>query len=320
MTLHISEREVHCLLDMPTAIDAIEEVFRLQADGLARNVPRRRAIGEKATLHVMAAAIPSLDRLGFKAYTTGPSGAHFLINLYRESTGELDAVIEANRLGQLRTGAASGVSAKYLARDNAKVLTIIGSGYQARTQLEAIAHVRRLSTAYVYSRDSRNRTTFAGEMSEQIGINVEPVDDPKKACSKADIIVSATNSSTPVIKASWIFPGAHLIAMGANRIQAQELDVGVVDLIDLITVDEIEQCTIESGDLSQAVQNGALSWSAVVNLADVVAGRHPGRSHPDQTTLFKSLGIALWDVAVAHRLYEKAVQHGIGTKLTSFKS
>ena len=153
---------------MPAAIEAVEEVFRFQGEGLVHNVPRRRAVGKSTVLHLMGAAVsPPLDRIGFKAYTTGPSGARFVINLYRESSGELDAVIDAGRLGQLRTGAASGVSAKYMARDDAKIAAIIGSGYQARTQLEAIAHVRRLSKAYVFSRSPENRAAFAAEMSDK---------------------------------------------------------------------------------------------------------------------------------------------------------
>ncbi|MDP6182450.1 MAG: ornithine cyclodeaminase family protein [Gammaproteobacteria bacterium] len=320
MTLHISEAEVDRLLDMPATIEAVENVFRLQGEGRVHNVPRRRAVGESTSLHMMAAAISPLDRIGFKAYTTGPSGARFVVNLYRESTGELDAVVDAGRLGQLRTGAASGVSAKYLAREDAKAAAIIGSGYQAQTQLEAIAHVRQLSNVYVFSRSRENRTAFAAEMADRLGVEVEPVDDPETACSQADIIVAATSSSTPVVMGSWIAPGAHVVAMGANRIQARELDDAAVGGCDLIAVDDIEQSKIESGDLSEGVDKGVISWDEIVHLGDVVAGVAPGRRYRSQMTLFKSLGIALWDVAVAHRLYEVAVREGAGTELPVFGS
>ncbi len=318
MTFHISEDEVKRLLDMPAAIEAVEEVFRLQGEGLVHNVPRRRAVGKSTVLHLMAAAVPPLDRIGFKAYTTGPSGARFVINLYRESSGELDAVIDAGRLGQLRTGAASGVSAKYMAREDAKIAAIIGSGYQARTQLEAIAHVRQLSKAYVFSRSPENRAAFAAEMSQSLDLEVEPVDAPETACARADIIVAATSSATPVVKGDWIAPGAHVAAMGANRIQARELDDAAVGGFDLIAVDDIEQSRIESGDLADAVDGGVIAWDEVVHLGDIVAGRLTGRTYRSQMTLFKSLGIALWDIAVAHRLYEIAVQDGAGTELPSF--
>ncbi|MCY4109670.1 MAG: ornithine cyclodeaminase family protein [Chloroflexi bacterium] len=320
MTLHITEDEVNRLLDMPAAIDAVEQVFRFQGEGLVHNVPRRRAVGKSMVLHLMGAAVSPLDRVGFKAYTTGPSGVRFVINLYRESTGELDAVIDAGRLGQLRTGAASGVSARYMAREDAKIAAIIGSGYQARTQLEAIAHVRKLSKAYVFSRGPENRAAFAAEMSESLGLEVEPVDDAETACERADIIVAATDSATPVVEGDWIAPGAHVAAMGANRISARELDDAAMGGFDLIAVDDVEQSKIESGDLSGAVDNGVISWDEIVHLGDIVAGRVPGRSYRSQMTLFKSLGIALWDVAAAHYVYERAIQEGVGTELASFGS
>ncbi len=320
MTLHITETDVDRLLDMPTTIDAVEQVFRLQGEGLVHNVPRRRAIGKSMVLHLMGAAVSPLDRVGFKAYTTGPSGVRFVINLYRESTGELDAVIDAGRLGQLRTGAASGVSARYMAREDATIAAIIGSGYQARTQLEAIAHVRQLSRAYVFSRSPENRAAFAAEMSESLNLEVEPVDDAETACERADIIVAATDSPTAVVQGDWIAPGAHVAAMGANRISARELDDAAMGGFDLIAVDDIEQSKIESGDLSGAVDNGVISWGEIVHLGDIVAGRLPGRSYRSQMTLFKSLGIALWDVAAAHYVYERAVQEGAGTELASLGS
>ena len=320
MTLHISEDEVNRLLDMPTAIDAVEQVFRFQGEGLVHNVSRRRAVGKSMVLHLMGAAVSPLDRVGFKAYTTGPSGVRFVINLYRESTGELDAVIDAGRLGQLRTGAASGVSARYMAREDARIAAIIGSGYQARTQLEAVAHVRQLSRAYVFSRSPENRAAFAAEMSRSLDLEVEPVDDAETACERADIIVAATDSATPVVKGDWIAPGAHVAAMGANRISARELDDAAMGGFDLIAVDDIEQSKIESGDLSGAVDNGVISWDEIVHLGDIVAGRVPGRSYRSQMTLFKSLGIALWDVAAAHYVYERAVQESAGTELASFGS
>ena len=157
-------------------------------------------------------------------------------------------------------------------------------------------------------------------MSDSLDLEVEPVDDPEIACQQADIIVAATSSATPVVKGDWIAPGAHVAVMGANRIGARELDDAAVGGFDLIAVDDIEQSKLESGDLSGAVENGVISWDEVVHLGDIVAGRLPGRSYRSQMTLFKSLGIALWDVAAAHYLYERAVQEGAGTELTSLGS
>ncbi len=319
MTLLITEAEVERLLDMPTAMEAVEEVFGFQGQGRAQNVPRRRAMGDKGVLHMMSAAISPLDRIGFKAYVTGPSGARFVINLYRESSGELDAIVEAGRLGQIRTGAASGVSAKYLAREAAASLAIIGSGYQARTQLEAIALARELSHVRVYSRDERNRSGFAAEMSMRLGLEIEPVGDAESACRDADIIVTATSSRTPVLMGSWIGAGTHVVAMGANRIQSRELDDAAVAGFDLIAVDDVEQAKIESGDLSAAVEHEVLVWDNFAHMGAIVAGSAPGRSSDEDKTLFKSLGVAIWDIAVAHRVYEKARREGLGTDIPMFE-
>ena len=170
----------------------------------------------------------------------------------------------------------------------------------------------------MFSRSPENRAAFAAEMSESLDLEVEPVDDAETACARADIIVAATSSATPVVKGDWIAPGAHVAAMGANRISARELDDAAVGGFDLIAVDDIEQSRIEAGDLAGPVEAGVISWDEVVHLGDIVAGRVPGRSYRSQMTLFKSLGIALWDVAVAHYLYERAVQDGAGTELASF--
>lgn len=319
MALLITEVEVERLLDMPTAMDVVEEVFGFQGQGRAHNVPRRRAMGDTGTLHMMSAAISPLDSIGFKAYFTGPAGARIVVNLYSESSGELEAIIEADRLGQIRTGAASGVSAKYLAREAAASAAIIGSGYQARTQLEAIALARELSRVRVYSRDDRNRSGFAAEMSTRLGIEIEAVGDAESACRDADIIVTATSSSAPVLEGSWIAAGTHVVAMGANRIQSRELDDAAVAGFDLIAVDDVEQAKIESGDLSAAVENDDLDWDDVVHMGEIVAGSAPGRSSDEDTTLFKSLGVAIWDIAVAHRVYENARREGLGTEIPLFE-
>lgn len=312
MTLLLSERDVDALLGMPAAMRAVEDVLRLQGEGRAHNLSRRRVGGGANTLHLMGAAIPSLDRIGFKAYVTGPAGARFVVNLYRDSTGELDAIIEAGRLGQLRTGAATGVSAKYLARVDADVAGVIGSGYQARTQLEAVAHSRKLTSARVFSRDADRRDEFARQMSDRLGLDVASVATAREASADADIIITATTSSQPVLLGDWIPPGAHVVAMGANRMQSRELDDAAIQSFDLIAVDDLEQAKLEAGDLCQPVERGLLKWDEVVTLGDVIAGKTPGRSYNTQITLFKSLGIALWDVAVAHHVYEAARRQGAG--------
>ena len=318
MTLLLSEADVDELADMGMAMAAVEEAFRLQSEGRAFNLPRRRVGGGTTTLQLMGGAIPALNRIGFKAYVGGAGSTRFVVNLYRESTGELDAIIEAGRLGQLRTGAASGVSAKHLAREDAGVVAVIGSGYQARTQLEAMAVARKLSAARVFSRDAARRESFAREMSSRLELEVVPCASGEEACAGADLIVTATNSLNPVLEGAWIVPGAHVMAMGANRIQARELDDAALAGSDLVAADDIDQAKIESGDLTAAVENGAFGWSDVVPLGDVIAGAAAGRSGAEQRTLFKSLGIAIWDIAFADRILRAAQAEGVGTEIPMY--
>ena len=313
MTLLISEGEVERLADMPMAMEAVEDVFRMQNSGAAINSPRRRVSGGTTTLQLMGGAVPGLDRIGFKAYV---GGARFIVNLFRESTGELDAIIEAGHLGQLRTGAASGVSAKLMARPDAGVAASIGSGYQARTQLEAVAHARKLTAARVHSRDAARRGAFAAEMSSKLDLLVVACATGQEACAGADLIVTATNSAEPVLAGDWIAPGAHVMAMGANRIQARELDAAALASFDLVAADDIEQAKIESGDLTAAVAAGDFAWEDIVPLADVAAGAVEGRGHPEQRTLFKSLGITIWDIALADRIYRAARAAGAGSEIS----
>ena len=320
MTLLISEDEVQELADMKMALSAIEGVFQLHGSGDAINLPRRRLNSGRSTLQLMGGAIPALDRIGYKAYVGGGGATRFVVNLYRESTGELDAIIEAGRLGQLRTGAASGVSAKFLAREDASAVSIIGSGYQARTQLEAVAAVRTLTKARVFSRSVRNRKQFAQEMSERLNIDVDSVASGEEACAGAALIITATNSVEPVIAGHWVEPGCHVMAMGANRLEARELDSDLLASMDLVTADDVEQAQYESGDLVAAVDMGLFSWDSVVRMGDIVAGGRSGRTSLKQRTLFKSLGIAIWDVALADMIYRAAIDAGLGTKLDMYRN
>ena len=318
MALLIAEHEVDSLLNMAAAMEVVEEAFKLQGEGSALNLPRRRVSGGHSTVHIMGGALPGLDLIGIKAYVTGPTGVRFVVNLYRESTGEPLAIIEADRLGQLRTGAASGVSAKYLAREDAQIVGVFGSGRQARTQLQAVAAARKLAMARVFSRDAEHRRAFGREMSVLLGINVAPTADPEQVAREADVIITATSSAEPVLKGEWIRPGTHVIAMGANRMTARELDDVAMESFDLIAVDDIEQSKLESLDLAAPIERGAFGWEDLVHLGDVAAGKVPGRLDVRHKTLFKSLGIGLWDVAVAGRVYQAARARGLGTEIPMF--
>ncbi len=235
-----------------------------------------------------------------------------MVPLFKASTGEMAALIEADALGQIRTGAASGIATKYLANSNASVAGIIGTGYQARTQLEAVAAVRRLERVRAFGRDPERRTQFCREMSAKTGVPVEPAASGQDAVRGADIVITATSAMKIVLEGTWLKPGMHVNVMGANWPQKRELDAAAVDGADVIVVDSIEQAKMEAGDLVQAFGDQAQRWDAVRELGAIVAGKIPGRTNADQITMFKSVGLASWDLAAAVRVYELALARGNG--------
>jgi alanine dehydrogenase len=316
MTLHISEAEVRATLTMNVAIRAVEEISRKQGTGEVVVHPRRRfELPGGGFFHYMAAADYAAGFLAMKQYTYVRGELRFLVPLYEMATGELVAMIEADYMGQLRTGAASGVATKYLARRNAKVAGIVGSGGQAKTQLEAIANVRELSEARVFSRNAGKRDSFAREMSERIGVPVRAVASASEAVRETDIVCTATTAAVPVVSGADIAPGVHINAIGANHAHKSELDAEAVASADVIVVDSVEQSRQEAGDLIIAFHGDEICWTGVKKLSDVVAGKASGRTSDSEVTLFKSNGIASWDLAVAMKVYAMAKEKGLGREL-----
>lgn len=313
MTLLLTEADVRSLLTMPIALDAVEESLRQQGNSQAVLHPRRRIrLPDNALLNYMAAGDPVRGYIGMKLYTVVRGVARFVVPLFRSTTGEMAALIEADALGQIRTGAASGVATKYLANKGATTACVIGTGYQARTQLEAVAAVRKLTRVRAFGRDRQRRETFCREMSEKIGVSVEPATSGEEAVKGAEIIITATSALKVVLEGAWLAPGMHINAMGANWAQKRELDAAAVGRAANIVVDSVEQAKMEAGDLIQAFGEDQSRWDMVRELSEIVAGKISGRASPDQITLFKSNGIATWDLAAAVRVYEIAVAKGLG--------
>ena len=316
MTLHISEAEVRQVLSMPLAVEAVEEISRKQATGEVVVHPRRRfELPGGAFFHYMAAADYTAGFVAMKQYTYVRGKLRFLVPLYEMATGNLLALIEADYMGQLRTGAASGVATKYLARKDARVAAIIGTGGQARTQLEAVATVRKLESARAYGRDAARREKFCKEMSERVGIPVHPSSSAQESVRGADIISTATTASQPVVRGADLSPGAHINAIGANHAHKRELDDETVSSADVIVVDSVEQSRQEAGDLIIAFHGDESCWTGVKKLSDIVAGKTSGRTSDGELTLFKSNGIASWDLAVAMKVYALALEKKLGREL-----
>jgi len=304
--LYITEQQVADTLTMPVALELVEHSFRQLADGSAVNHPRKRLILPGGSiLHYMAGGNP--DYFGIKVYSSNPkTGAHFQFLLYRSTDGMPLATIEANRLGQIRTGAASGVATKYLARADAGILGIIGSGFQAETQIAAISEVRPLREVRVWSRKPERRAEFARKCAERFGLPMRASETAREAVEGADIVVTATSSKEPVLEAAWISPGAHVNAMGSNWATRRELPTELVlDRADIVTVDSVEDGRLESGDLVIAASERHGREFPAGEFCEIVSGRKRGRTSDGEITVFKSNGLAIQDVAAAGFLYEK---------------
>jgi alanine dehydrogenase len=316
MPLLLTEADVRSILTMPLAMDCVEACFRRLAEGAAQTQPRRRLnFSQKGYLHYMAASDSQAGYFGMKIYSTSPSGARFLIPLYRTETGEPVAFIEADYLGQMRTGAATGVATRAMARAGASTLGILGTGLQARTQLEATLLARKFETIRAFGRDQARRELFAKEMSERLGITVTPVDSAKAAVKSAHVLITMTNTIKPVVDGKWLEPGMHINATGSNFAQKAELDGKAVLWCDVIAVDSIEQAKMEAGDLIQAFDGDESRWDAVREIGQIIVGKAEGRKDDAEITLFKSVGIAAEDIVTAARVYELAREKGIGREV-----
>ena len=313
--LLLSEEDVRRLLTMDDALLAVEGGLRKLALDEAENVPRSRCRTDHAVLHVMSAAAKGLGVLGYKAYVTSKQGAHFHVALFDGRTGEQLALIQADYLGQVRTGAASGVATRVLARADATTVGLYGTGKQARTQLLAVCKVRAIRRVNVYSRDADRRRQFAEEMSAACRTEVVPVDRPEAAAQELDIVITATNSREPVLHGAWLADGVHLNIVGSNFLGKAEIDIDTVRRTELIVVDSKEQAKIESGDLLPAIEQGILHWTDLYEFGQVLVGTARGRTDVRQVTMFKSHGIAIEDVTVAATVYAKAREQGAGRTL-----
>jgi alanine dehydrogenase len=307
--LYLSESDVENLLTPATALPVLEGSFRRLAAGGVENVPRRRLELPDGSFAVMAAVDRELGYAGLKSYTVVGGTLAFVVCLFSIESGELVAVLEADALGQRRTGAASGVAARYLARSGASSLGVIGCGWQARSQIEAIrAAVPAIERVVAFCRTRERLAVFCAETG------AEPGESPRDAAAQ-DVVVTATTSRDPVVRGEWLAEGALVCAIGANDPQARELDNVVLERAAFVCCDSREQSRLESGDLIDPVASGVLDWLEVHELQDVVAGAIAGRGRETDIVVFKSNGLAAWDVAAAAAVVELARERGLGRDL-----
>ena len=313
----LSDRDVERILSMEECIGVVEEAFRNLGLGNAV-MPLRTIIPIEefnGAVLIMPSYIKGLNALATKIVTFYPDNARFklpIVNAYvivnNPKTGVVEAVIEANHLTAMRTGAVSGVATKYLARDDAKILAIIGCGVQARTQLWAVATVRGIEKVNVYDVDEGRKEEFAREMRRRLQIEVIPTGSAEEAVREADIVVTATTSSSPVISYEWIKPGTHINAIGAFRPDMREIDSKTI-LNAKVVVDLKEAALKEAGDIIIPIQEGLISINHIyAELSDLVLKKKPGRTSNSEITVFKSVGLAIQDSSVASHILNKIMK------------
>ena len=317
-TRFLTESDVAELVDMPECLEIVEQAFRELASGQARNIPRARASMPGAMLHTMSASAEYLGVLGWKAYTSTKQGLRFHVALYSAESGECLSLIQADWLGQLRTGASTGVACRSLLPSGPKTVGLFGTGTQARTQLLAICAATDVEHAFVFGRDESRRAEFARRMAAETGCSVEAASSPTEAARDRDIVVTATTSKTPVVTSEDISASTLVCAIGSNFKRKQEVDTPTVERSRLVVADQIEQCRIEAGELIAAADAGLLNWDEVVELGSLLTRDPPiteSENGPGDLLFYKSVGLAVQDVALAHVIYQKAVERGLGIEL-----
>jgi ornithine cyclodeaminase/alanine dehydrogenase-like protein (mu-crystallin family) len=315
MALYLTEADVGGLIELPEVLEVLEEAFRARARGEIVNRPRVRVPIEAGTYNLMPAGWIAKGVVGHKTYTASAKGASFQIVLYAADGSGLLAVLSGGRISGLRTGGVTGLAARQLAAAPDGPIAIVGTGFQATMQLNGLLAATGVRDFRVYSRTREKREAFAARMAEATGATVEAVDSAEAALDGAPVVVTITNSATPVLLSEHLRPGLTIVAAGNNTWLRSEVDPAIAAAADLVVVDDIDNARVESGELMRASEQGPWGWDRAVPLHDIVAGTRPGRTSPEQVVLCELQGIGLEDVAVAERVYRRAVERGIGLEL-----
>jgi ornithine cyclodeaminase len=315
MAVFLSEADVKQVLTIDMALDGVESAHRDLSLGQAVDTPRARSRLPQTVLHILQGALPAQGVLGYKAYTSNRSGNRFLVHLFDAASGKLRAVIEADYLGMIRTGATSGLAARYLARPGTQVAGVFGSGWQAEGHVRAICAALPLTLVKVFSRKADKLQAFCQRLSDSTGVAVVPAESAEATVRGSDLIGTVTTAAQPLFEADWLESGTHINAAGSNALIRQEVSEAALKRCELICVDSVPTALAESGDLLPLLEKGRLHARQLVELGDVIVGRHPGRTSPQEITVFESQGMAIQDLAVALRVLAAAEQAGLGVEL-----
>ena len=315
MALFLKDEDVAQCVTMDAMLEAIESMQRQYGDGQAHNMTRRKVIADSGMLSVMGGGLFHQGLLGVKTYTVVKGAYSFQVSLYDANTGELLLYTQANRLGQLRTGATTGVAVKHLANPGDATVGIIGTGGQAPTQLEALSKVRGIKKIKAYSRTQERREEFACRMTDTMGVEVSAVASNEDAVRDCDIVLCIAATMDPVVEGAWLKDGSTVIGAGPTTWRAREVDEAVITRAGKLIVDSTEQAAIEAGDLCSAVDKGIIQWSKVHELRHIVSGAVTGRDSKDQLVYAKIMGTGVADVAAAKLAYDSAKAAGLGTEI-----
>lgn len=314
MTLLLNEADTRQVVSMADTIELVDAALRAKARGEATNHPRVRAQAGRCGLNVLTAAYPGVGYYAVRAYSTGGPGAANTLILYSAADASPVAVISVRWLSLVRTGAASGVATRCLARTDARIAAFIGTGRQAFGQLDAVRQVRALSEVRCYAPTREHAEKLAAAAAEH-GIAATATATAAEAVRGADIVTVTTSARAIALEGAWLTPGTHVNAVGANWSTNRELDAAAVLRADLIAVDDVENAHGECGDVLPLIASGELTWDRLHDLGAILNGDTPGRPAPDAITLFESQGLGLEDVAVCAVAYERARAAGLGQEI-----
>ena len=315
MALFLSENDVKQVLTAAMALEAVESAHRDLSLGQAQDTPRARTRLPQTVLHILHGALPAQGVLGYKAYTSNRSGNRFYVHLFDAASGRHRAVIEADYLGMMRTGAASGVAARALARSDARVAGVFGAGWQAEGHVRSLCAALPLERIKVFSRNGERLADFCRRMSDATGVAVVPAASAEEAVRGSAVVGTVTTAAEPLFEADWLEAGTHINAAGSNALIRRELSEAVLRRAGLIVVDAVPTALAEAGDLLPLLEKGRLHARQLVELGDVLTGKAAGRSTPEQVTVFESQGMAIQDLAVALRVVAAAEAAGLGVEV-----
>ncbi len=323
MTLLLTNKDVEQATDIKTQIHAIEEGLLEEAHATVDLPPRLNLTTTTGFFRVMPTVMRASGLMGYKVFHGSVQhGVRYLIAVYDEKDGNLLSLMDAAYLTAARTGATTGIATKYMAPPEAKTVGVLGSGLEARTNLQAVCAVRPIEAGWVFSPTPANRERFATRMSEQLGIRITAVETPEQAVKDVDTVVVATNTTGVddliAYRGKWMETGGHVNSIGSTGLQLREVDPETFQRAQRIVVDSRVQMEGESGDLKAAMNAGMYDRAKVTELKEVVAGRSQGRSGSDEITLFKSVGTAIQDVAAGFAVYKEAVRQGLGQDVGEF--